>query len=655
MTTYKMKILVLCMLILAVQLIAGIDAQAQCSDNGNLWSESWRSCTKSSNPNAAYGLSQWIMYEFEQNQIIAQSHFWNANRTGQSGDGIQEMIIDYSADGINWVNLGTFALNQAPETEDYGGQAGPDFGSVSIKKILITVQSTFNGGACASLAEVRFELDQSACNGVIDECGNCDGPGAPIWYLDADADGLGDAAISLSNCEQPEGYVGNADDLCDDGTLGWVDMASIFESNTCTSCHGNNATSGLNLLTYDTFVQGGNNCGSAILSGTNLVDIIQTGNVSCDNGVVNAAMNINVGFLVDESELTAIQQWINNGAPELCNEQAVILSCEPGAGCDDGDVCTVEDTYDLECNCQGQLLDENEDGICDLNNTAETVEDVIPEEDLPPCQLQGGVDEYVLTCNTVAMLDVLSNDDPASSLTIVSQPASGQLTVQNQQLQYSATSSSIGLFEFTYEICGENACCTEVVSSITIESCIDPMPEGMLYHYHEISNCNMAESRLDLSIYSQIPGQTVFYKLFYPDGSMYAQNSTNGYPVLFKQVPSGNYTIELSSLEMTETLELSLSCLSVQEDSVEPADDPCVFEYYEESDCDEGESTLSIFVSLGEGPAFHKLYNENGEEVRINSTTNNPCVFKNLGGGAYELHIYYLECVDIIPVFLNCE
>ncbi len=50
------------------------------------------------------------------------------------------------------------------------------------------------------------------CAGEYDECGICEGPGAPIWYFDADGDGLGDPNNTITNCIQPAGYVDNGND-----------------------------------------------------------------------------------------------------------------------------------------------------------------------------------------------------------------------------------------------------------------------------------------------------------------------------------------------------------------------------------------------------------------------------------------------------------
>ena len=51
-----------------------------------------------------------------------------------------------------------------------------------------------------------------SCDGVVDECGVCNGSGAATWYQDVDGDGLGNPDVSVTDCDQPEGYVDNADD-----------------------------------------------------------------------------------------------------------------------------------------------------------------------------------------------------------------------------------------------------------------------------------------------------------------------------------------------------------------------------------------------------------------------------------------------------------
>ena len=56
---------------------------------------------------------------------------------------------------------------------------------------------------------------EDTCSGTVDDCGVCDGPGISTWYQDADEDGYGDPKISLESCIQPDGYVDNQEDSDD--------------------------------------------------------------------------------------------------------------------------------------------------------------------------------------------------------------------------------------------------------------------------------------------------------------------------------------------------------------------------------------------------------------------------------------------------------
>ncbi len=57
--------------------------------------------------------------------------------------------------------------------------------------------------------------DSDLCGEMIDECGVCGGDGAPTWYADLDGDSLGDANNYQTACTQPTGYVANSDDADD--------------------------------------------------------------------------------------------------------------------------------------------------------------------------------------------------------------------------------------------------------------------------------------------------------------------------------------------------------------------------------------------------------------------------------------------------------
>lgn len=70
--------------------------------------------------------------------------------------------------------------------------------------------------------------DSDLCTLALDECGICGGNGAPTWYEDADEDNLGNPAISVVDCIQPAGYVANADDNDDSVSANLSAIKKIF-------------------------------------------------------------------------------------------------------------------------------------------------------------------------------------------------------------------------------------------------------------------------------------------------------------------------------------------------------------------------------------------------------------------------------------------
>jgi len=97
----------------------------------------------------------------------------------------------------------------------------------------------------------------------------------------------------------------------------WADVVNIFNNNTCTTsnCHGGSA-SGLNLTTFNNFMAGGNQCGSDIITGNTLTNIITTG-ANCSSGNITP-MNSFINSPVSPADIATLQEWIDNGAPEFC-------------------------------------------------------------------------------------------------------------------------------------------------------------------------------------------------------------------------------------------------------------------------------------------------------------------------------------------------
>ena len=316
--------LTLCLLGTAAQL------NAQCDEDDNFWTESWRSCMRTTNPNPERGDTHWILYEFTEPIGIGATHIWNANRTNESDSGLHEVFVDISTDGTTWeqVGDGMFTWERAPETPDYEGFEGPTLSNYGyIEKVLITVVST-HGNVCASLAEIRFDVDKNACAGILDACGVCDGEGELTFYLDADGDGEGNQNIFVQACQPPEnGYVTNNSDACDTG--GWAQMSNIFDANSCTGCHNQGAEGGLDLTSYEGFLKGGDKCGPNIHTGNTLANIIQIeGYDGCGQPISGLSMNERTGNQLDDWEIAAIQAWIDAGAPRDTNCQEPIGEIE---------------------------------------------------------------------------------------------------------------------------------------------------------------------------------------------------------------------------------------------------------------------------------------------------------------------------------------
>jgi|GEM_PF-3229657 len=112
---------------------------------------------------------------------------------------------------------------------------------------------------------------------------------------------------------------------CSNGSYQWSDVSTIFSSYNCTTsnCHSGGA-GGLDLSTYAGFAVGGNKCGTEMLDGTNLVDIIQIG-ATCGTtgdgtGGTLTSMNSRIGAAgpVSDADIAILQAYIDSGAFEAC-------------------------------------------------------------------------------------------------------------------------------------------------------------------------------------------------------------------------------------------------------------------------------------------------------------------------------------------------
>ena len=167
--------------------------------------------------------------------------------------------------------------------------------------------------------EVDGCTDPAACNydaAATDDDGSC--TFATTWYEDADGDGLGDASVTQSSCDQPAGYVADDSDNCDD----------------LTACNYDDA--------------GNPNC-------TFPVDLYGVDYVDCDGACLNDADGDGV---CDEVEVTGCTD------ATACNYDATPTTDTDNALCVYASGC---DTCSGETDGTGTVVngDQNDNGICD--------------------------------------------------------------------------------------------------------------------------------------------------------------------------------------------------------------------------------------------------------------------------------------------------
>ncbi len=145
-------------------------------EHSNSALDSWKSCLPKVSPNPTRGTSHWIQYDFGATYLLNNSQIWNYNVANQTGQGFQEVVIDYSVDGVNWTELGQYSWAEASGLSNYGGFNFPDFNGVAAQYVLITSLSNFDGSNCVGISEISF--DAQTCPDVGTPCddGNPDTP-----------------------------------------------------------------------------------------------------------------------------------------------------------------------------------------------------------------------------------------------------------------------------------------------------------------------------------------------------------------------------------------------------------------------------------------------------------------------------------------------
>ena len=125
--------------------------------------DSWLSCVETDNPNPDRLEGHWILYDFGDYYELNQSHFWNYNVLGETSRGIANMVVDWSIDGTTWNWWGDINLEEAPGSDSYFGEAGPDFEGLVVRYLLLSVTAN-HGGNCYGFSELKLDVNP----GVVD-------------------------------------------------------------------------------------------------------------------------------------------------------------------------------------------------------------------------------------------------------------------------------------------------------------------------------------------------------------------------------------------------------------------------------------------------------------------------------------------------------
>lgn len=151
------KILIIIVLALVVHVNFG---QCYPDRHNTTWYDGWISCQTAPSPNPLRGNSHWVQYNLGETYVLHDLFIWNTNAPDLLDWGMQEIVIDYSIDGVVWEEFGTFTLNQATGFNKYEGELIANFNSIRANFILITGVNNF-GGACYGLSEIKVNVDNT--------------------------------------------------------------------------------------------------------------------------------------------------------------------------------------------------------------------------------------------------------------------------------------------------------------------------------------------------------------------------------------------------------------------------------------------------------------------------------------------------------------
>ena len=201
------------------------------------------------------------------------------------------------------------------------------------------------------------------CNGIDDDCdGQVDNNAVDntTWYLDSDGDNYGSSSSSVTQCNQPNGYVNNQDD-CDDGEISINPSAPEYCNGIDDNC---NNSIDENALNGSQWYRDSDGDGHGDVSNS-------TTSCSQPSGYVNNSSDCNDS----SSAISPSENEVCNGIDDNCNN-----SIDEGMPDNDGDgICNSLDTETcdgIDNDGDGSIdegFDSDGDGISDCFEVSHTV------------------------------------------------------------------------------------------------------------------------------------------------------------------------------------------------------------------------------------------------------------------------------------------
>ena len=267
-----------------------------------------------------------------------------------------DWYVDADGDGFGATGTPIASCSQPSGTADNDGDCNDDVAT---------------GSSIYPNAPELCNTTDDDCDGLIDE----DAPGAPVWYLDNDGDGVGGTWLTQQSCTQPAGYASSNND-CDD-----TDATALPGGTEVCDGADNNCTGGVDEGIGVSWYADLDGDGFGDLGTTQTACFVPTGYVSnsadCDDGAVTISplayeicdgLDNNCIGGIDEGALDANDWYLDADGDGFGAIGTPVSACSQPAGTADNDNdCNDDAATGASINPNATELCNSTDDDCDGN------------------------------------------------------------------------------------------------------------------------------------------------------------------------------------------------------------------------------------------------------------------------------------------------